>query len=83
MTGLFYIMIALGIVFAVWAYANEEKLIKFEDRLYLKISRRLKKNPSEKAVAPSGKNAQFSAVKKQPRKTPRRPFSTDMPRTAA
>lgn len=77
MTGLFYVLVAVGIVFVVWAYANEEKLIAFEDKMMAKIRRKFG------GQAEQNKPARVSAVKKQRTKNGRRPFSDNMPRTAA
>ena len=87
MTGLFYVLIALGIVFVVWGYANEEKLIAFEDKMMVKIRRKFGMSESHtdcKKQAEYNKSARVDAVRKQQRKdNRRRPFSADMPRTAA
>lgn len=74
MTGLFYILCALGIVFVVWGYANEDKLIAFEDKIVLKLRRRFKKQSSRKSAprVVDAKKAQRAASR------PAR-----MPRTAA
>lgn len=37
MTGLFYVLVAVGIVFVVLAYVHEEILIDFEDKLWAKV----------------------------------------------
>lgn len=77
MTGLFYVLVAVGIVFVVWAYANEEKLIAFEDKMMIKIRRRFV------CQSQQNKSAQVTSVRKGNGKNSRRPFSDKMPRTAA
>lgn len=44
MTGLFYIVVAVGIVFVVWAYANEKRLIAIEDKLWAAIKAKFNKH---------------------------------------
>lgn len=48
MAGLFYIMVAVGIVFVVWGYANEEKLISFEDKIRERFANFCKEHRKER-----------------------------------
>lgn len=77
MTGLFYVLVALGIVFVVWAYANEEKLVAFEDKMMANLRRKYAKKQ------PQNKSARVSAVRKQNGKNSRRPFSDNMMRKSS
>lgn len=74
MTGLFYVLIALGLAFVVWGDFNQKKLIDFENKIIEYVLGYIsQKKASEKKRAPR-------VVKSQ---KPRGNYPADMPRTAA